>query len=86
MASVWDWVIMVIVLGLVSTFEILLIGSMVSKIVESKMKVKAEVELKYLDRSMETLGTYLDKIVESISKLVDKEREVNQPEIRKIDC
>jgi len=86
MTSVWDWVIMVIVLGLVSTFEILFIGSMVSKIVESKMKVKAEVELKYLDRSMETLGTYLDKIVESISKLVDKEREVNQPEIRKIDC
>jgi len=85
MASVWDWVIMVIVLGLVSTFEILLIGSMVSKIIESKMKVKAEVELKYLDRSMETLGTYLDKIVESISKLVDKEREVNQPTIRKID-
>ena len=86
MASVWDWVIVMIVFGFVSTFEILLIGSMISRIVESKMKVKAEVELKYLDRSMETLGTYLDKIVESINKLVDKEREVNQPTIRKIDC
>ena len=86
MASVWDWVIVMIVFGFVSTFEILLIGSMISRIVESKMKVKAEVELKYLDRSMETLGTYLDKIVESINKLVDKEREVNQPTIRKINC
>ena len=86
MTSVWDWVIVMIVFGFVSTFEILLIGSMIGKIVESKMKVKAEVELKYLDRSMETLGTYLDKIVESIGKLVDKEREVNQPTIRKNDC
>lgn len=78
MATVWDWVILMIVFGLVSTFEIGLIGSIIGRIIESKMKVKTELNINYYERTMEKLEETLEKYFKEITKLFKKDE---QPKI-----
>ena len=70
MNTVWDWTILTIVLGLVSTFEICIIGSIIGKILESKLRTHYELEMQYYDKVMDRFEKTVDKFSESIIELI----------------
>lgn len=78
MNTVWDWTILTIVLGLVSTFEICLIGSIIGKILESKLRTHYELEMQYYDKVMDRFEKTVDKFSEIIKLVkVDKSTKSN---------
>lgn len=73
MTSVWDWVILVIVVGLVSTFEIGLVSSVIGRIVESKLKTHYELEIRYYDKVMDRFDKAIETFFDKIENLTNKE-------------
>lgn len=73
MTSVWDWVILVIVVGLVSTFEIGLVCSVIGRIVESKLKTHYELEIQYYDKVMDRFDKAIETFFDKMSELTNKE-------------
>lgn len=80
MATVWDWVILMVVFGLVSTFEIGLVGSVIGRIVESKLKVHYELEIKYYDKVMDRFDKAIETFFDKMEKLTNSKKD-GQPKI-----
>ena len=80
--SVWDLVIIVVICGLVSTFEIGLLGSVIGKIIESKMKVHYEMEIKYYEKIMDRFDQLTEYFFDRLDKSINDSKV--QPTIRKI--
>lgn len=81
MNTVWDWTILTVVLGLVSTFEICLVGSIIGKILESKLKVHYELEMQYYDKVMDRFERTVDKFSESIIELIKLDKDTQKSNI-----
>jgi len=80
--TVWDLIIVVIICGLVSTFEIGLLGSVIGEIIESKMKVHYEMEIKYYEKIMDRFDKLTEYFFDRLDKSINDSKV--QPEIRKI--
>ena len=80
MTTVWDWVILVIVVGLVSTFEIGLVGSVIGRIVESKLKTHYELEIRYYDKVMDRFDKLMETFFNKIENLTNPKKD-EQPKI-----
>jgi len=80
MATVWDWVILVIVVGLVSTFEIGLVGSVIGRIVESKLKTHYELEIRYYDKVMDRFDKLMETFFNKMENLTNPKKD-EQPKI-----
>jgi len=81
MFTVWEWVILIIVIGLVSTFETLMIGSMAAKIFEAKAKATLEYETKYWDKFMDRFEGLVNKFIKFYMEMDEKQ---NTTTIRQI--
>jgi len=51
--TVWDLVIVIIISGLVSTFEIGILGSLIGRMIESKMKMQNEYGIRSYEKVMD---------------------------------
>ena len=75
MFTVWDWTILLIIIGIVSTFETLLIGSMVAKIFEAKTKATLEYENKSIDKLIEMFDKMVNKMIEVFQQTKEEPEE-----------
>ena len=70
--TVWDLVIVIIITGLVSTFEIGLVGSVIGKIIESKLKTHYQMEMKYYELIMSSFDSTVEKFFNRIDGTIEK--------------
>ena len=82
--TVWDLVIVIIISGLVSTFEIGILGSLIGRMIESKMKMQNEYGIRSYEKVMDRFDKLTVLFFDKLNETIDNGKK--QPEIRKIDC
>ena len=81
--TVWDLVIVIIISGLVSTFEIGILGSLIGRMIESKMKMQNEYGIRSYEKVMDRFDKLTVLFFDKLNETIDNSKE--QPTIRKID-
>ena len=80
--TVWDLVIVIIISGLVSTFEIGILGSLIGRMIESKMKMQNEYGIRSYEKVMDRFDKLTVLFFDKLNESIDKSKV--QSEIRKI--
>ena len=68
--TVWSWVILMVTFGLVSTFEVLLIMSMVGKVIESKMQLQSKLYCNEYEKILDRFDKGVEKFANQVKELI----------------
>lgn len=62
----FEWVIILVVFGIVTMIETVVISTTIGKIVENKMTAKVKLELDIFEKEMKAFGDFLEKYIGQI--------------------
>ena len=78
--SCLELVILILVAGFVSMIEICVVAICIGRVLDDKLKTKTQMEIKMLEKEMETINKMIEKYFERLEKIFNKE----EPPAKKI--